>query len=64
MGEITDQTKGRVKQTAGGLTDDDRLRREGKGDELLGKAKFALSDLRDRAEGAFESAKGKVDDIR
>ena len=39
-------------------------RREGKGDELLGKAKGALNDLRDKAEDALDSVKDKVDDVR
>ncbi len=53
MGENLDQAKGRAKQAAGDLTDDDDLKQEGKGDELLGKAKGALDDL-----------KQKVDDLR
>jgi uncharacterized protein YjbJ (UPF0337 family) len=61
MGETIDQAKGRVKQAAGDLTDDNDLKREGKGDELLGKAKGALDDLRDKAEGAVDSVKDKVD---
>ena len=61
MGETIDQAKGRVKQAAGDLTDDDDLKREGKGDELLGKAKGKLDDLRDKAEGAVDSIKDKVD---
>jgi len=64
MGETTDQAKGRVKQAAGDLTDNDDLQREGKGDELLGKAKGTLNDLRDKAEGALDSVKEKVDDHR
>ena len=61
MGETIDQAKGRVKQEAGDLTDDDDHKREGKGDELLGKAKGKLDDLRDKAEGAMDSLKDKVD---
>jgi uncharacterized protein YjbJ (UPF0337 family) len=61
MGENMDQAKGRVKQAAGDLTDDDDLKREGKGDELLGKAKSSLDDLRDKADDAMDSIKDKVD---
>ena len=61
MGEAIDQAKGRAKQAAGDLTDDDDLKREGKGDELLGKAKGALDDLREKADDALDSAKDKVD---
>ena len=38
MGEHIDQAKGRVKQAAGDLTDNDDLKNEGNRDELLGKA--------------------------
>ena len=64
MGENFDQAKGRVKQAAGDLTDDEDLQREGKGDELLGKAKEALDDLREKADEAMDRVKEKVDDIR
>jgi uncharacterized protein YjbJ (UPF0337 family) len=64
MGENIDQAKGRVKQAAGDLTDDDDLKREGKGDELLGKAKEALNDLREKADDAMDRVKDKVDDVR
>ena len=64
MGETIDQAKGRVKQAAGDLTDNDDLKAEGKSDELLGKAKGAINDLRDKAEDALESAKDKVDEFR
>ena len=61
MGEHTDQAKGRVKQAAGDLTDNDELKRDGKGDELLGKAKGALDDLREKADDALDAVKDKVD---
>ena len=61
MGETIDQAKGRAKQAAGDLTDDDDLKREGKGDELLGKAKGVLDDLRDKADEALDRVKDKVD---
>ena len=64
MGENFDQAKGRVKQAAGDLTDNERLEREGKGDELLGKAKEKLDDLREKADDAMDRVKEKVDDIR
>jgi uncharacterized protein YjbJ (UPF0337 family) len=64
MGETIDQAKGRVKQAAGDLTDDDDLKAEGKGDELLGKAKGVVNDLKDKAEDALDKVKDKVDDVR
>jgi uncharacterized protein YjbJ (UPF0337 family) len=64
MGETIDQAKGRAKQAAGDLTDNDDLEAEGKRDELLGKAKGALDDARDKAEEAMDAVKEKVDSFR
>ena len=64
MGEHIDQAKGRVKQAAGDLTDNDDLKNEGNRDELLGKAKGALDDVRDKAEDALDKVKEKVDSFR
>jgi uncharacterized protein YjbJ (UPF0337 family) len=52
MSGKSDQAKGRVKQAAGDLTDNDDLKREGKADETAGKVKEAIGD-----------AKGKFDDV-
>lgn len=46
MSGKSDQVKGKLKQAAGDLTDDDRLRREGKIDELAGKAKEAIDNVK------------------
>ena len=43
-----DQMKGRVKEAAGDLTDNDRLKREGKIDKVAGKAEEAIDALKDR----------------
>ena len=64
MGENLDKAKGRVKQAAGDLTDDDRLKNEGKADELSGKVKGAVDSLRDKAEEAIDKVKEKVDHAR
>jgi len=64
MGENIDKAKGRVKQAAGDLTDDDDLKNEGKVDEASGKAKGLLDDVRDKAEDVVDAVKDKVDDIR
>jgi len=61
MGEKTDQAKGRIKQAAGDLTDDDDLKREGKLDELGGKVKGAFEDLKDKAEDAVDNVKERID---
>jgi uncharacterized protein YjbJ (UPF0337 family) len=61
MGEKTDQAKGRIKQAAGDLTDDEGLKREGKADELGGKVKGFVDDLKDKAEDAVDKIKDRVD---
>jgi uncharacterized protein YjbJ (UPF0337 family) len=56
MGEQTiDEIKGRTKEAAGALTDDEELKREGKIDQ-------ASSTLKDKAEQAAEKAKDLVSD--
>jgi uncharacterized protein YjbJ (UPF0337 family) len=60
MGENLDQMKGRVKQAAGDLTDDDELKKEGKLDELGGKIKETVDDLRDKASDAVDKVKDKL----
>ena len=39
MAGETDKVKGRAKEAAGAITDDDELRREGKVDQAAGKVK-------------------------
>ena len=51
----TDKAKGRVKEAVGALTGDDRLRRKGKTDQAVGKAK-------DTAEKVVDKAKKLVED--
>jgi uncharacterized protein YjbJ (UPF0337 family) len=41
-----DKIKGRLKQAVGDLTGDDELRREGKVDEIAGKAKDAIDKVK------------------
>ena len=61
MGDDLDKAKGKVKQAAGDLTDDDSLRREGKADETAGKAKSVAGGVKDKAEGVIDSVKDKLD---
>lgn len=60
MAGTTDQLKGKTKQAAGDLTGDDELRREGKLDEAGGKLKDAVSDVKDKVEGAVDSVTDKL----
>jgi len=60
MSPNTDDLKGRAKEAVGDMTDDDRLKREGKADRASGKAKEMLEHLEDRAEDAIDSVKEKL----
>ena len=51
MSGETDEAKGRVKQAVGDLTDDKDLKREGKLDEVAGKAKDAVDKVKDKLTG-------------
>lgn len=44
----TDDAKGRVKEAAGSLTGDDKLKREGKRDQAAGTVKEKASDAVDK----------------
>jgi uncharacterized protein YjbJ (UPF0337 family) len=46
---ITDKITGRFKKAAGDLTDDAKLRREGRREERKGEAKDELDNAQDRA---------------
>jgi uncharacterized protein YjbJ (UPF0337 family) len=48
MGGKTDQIKGRIKEAAGALTDNDRLRRRGKLDQVVGKVKEKTEEAVDK----------------
>ena len=48
MVDNADELKGRVKEAAGDLTDDDDLKREGKVDQGKGKVKEAVDDIADK----------------
>lgn len=59
MSGETDQAKGRIKQAAGDLTDDDDLRREGKKDEAAGKVKDVIGDAKDKLDDAVDNVRDK-----
>ena len=62
MGDQMDQAKGRVKQAAGDLTDDDELKREGKIDEIGGKVKETAEDLADKVGDVVDSVNDRIKD--
>jgi uncharacterized protein YjbJ (UPF0337 family) len=48
MGERIDEAKGRTKQAAGDLTDDEKLKREGKIDRAASTVKEKVDDVADK----------------
>jgi uncharacterized protein YjbJ (UPF0337 family) len=49
-----EEIKGRVKEAAGDLTDDERLKREGKLDQGSAAAKRAVDDVADKVKEAID----------
>ena len=47
-----DEAKGRVKEAAGAIADDDKLRRDGKIDQAAGKVKQAAEKVVDKVKDA------------
>jgi uncharacterized protein YjbJ (UPF0337 family) len=60
MGEATDKAKGRVKEAAGDLTDNDDLKREGKADRASGAIKGKIDDAKNKVEDAVDDVKDKL----
>jgi uncharacterized protein YjbJ (UPF0337 family) len=54
MSGKTDKIKGRVKEAAGAITGDDKLRREGKIDQAAGKTKEAVEKVVDKTKKLIE----------
>jgi uncharacterized protein YjbJ (UPF0337 family) len=62
MGDGTyDRAKGRIKEAAGDLTDDDELEREGKLDQASGNVKDKLGNVKEKAEDVVDKVKDKLD---
>lgn len=49
-----DKMKGRVKEAAGALVGDDKLKQEGKADQLAGKVKDAAEKVVDKVKGVVK----------
>lgn len=54
-----EEVKGRAKEAAGDLTDDEELKTEGKADQASSKAKDALDTVKDKLEDAVDYVKDK-----
>ena len=52
MGESIDEAKGRTKEAAGNLTDDEKLKREGKIDRATSTVKDKVGDAADKVKDA------------
>lgn len=50
----TDKAKGRIKEAAGALVGDEKLKAEGKGDQLAGKVKNAVEHVVDKVKEAVK----------
>ena len=58
MGGKTDVVKGRIKEAAGALTGNDKLREEGKTDHAVGKAEQAVQKAADTVKNAVNKVIG------
>jgi uncharacterized protein YjbJ (UPF0337 family) len=58
MGGKTDVVKGRIKEAAGALTGNDKLRAEGKTDQAVGKAKQTVQKAADTVKKAVKKVTG------
>jgi uncharacterized protein YjbJ (UPF0337 family) len=56
MSGKTDVVKGRIKEAAGALTGNDRLRVEGKADQAVGKTKQAVRKTVDKVKKTVKKA--------
>jgi len=56
MGGKTDVAKGRIKEAAGALTGNDRLRAEGRADQAVGKTKQVVQKTVDTVTRAVKKA--------
>jgi uncharacterized protein YjbJ (UPF0337 family) len=54
MGGKTDEVKGRIKEAAGVLTGDDKLRAEGKTDQAVGEVKQVADKAVDKVKQAVK----------
>lgn len=59
MAGKTDEVKGRIKEAAGAITDNDELRREGKIDQAAGKVKQAAQKVVDKVQDAAKDVSNR-----
>ena len=64
MGENIDEAKGRAKEAAGDLTDDQELKNEGKTDRAVSDMKEKIDDVGDKIKDAVGKDRNRGDDDR
>lgn len=57
MGSTTDKITGHVKEAVGALADNDRLKREGQTDQVVGEVKEAAEKVKDKVARVVEKVK-------
>jgi uncharacterized protein YjbJ (UPF0337 family) len=60
-GSTADKVKGRLKEAAGALTGDDKLKKEGKRDQAAAEVKETVENVVDKAKEILGGGKGKDD---
>jgi uncharacterized protein YjbJ (UPF0337 family) len=60
MSSQFDEAKGRVKEAAGDLTDNDKLKNEGKADQAGAKVKKVAEDIKDTIDEGVDKLKDKA----
>lgn len=58
-----DEAKGRAKEAAGALIDDDKLRREGKRDQAAGKVEGVVEKVVEKAKHAADTVQKKAEEV-
>jgi uncharacterized protein YjbJ (UPF0337 family) len=61
--EKVEDLKGRAKEAAGDLTDDDELKRKGKLDQASASVKEKVGDAGEKVEEGVETVKDKVGEV-
>ena len=61
MGENIDEAKGRAKEAAGDLTDDQELKNEGKTDKAISDMKEKIDDVGDKIKDAVGKDRNRGD---
>jgi uncharacterized protein YjbJ (UPF0337 family) len=56
-----DEAKGRAKEAAGALSDDDDLKNEGKVDKASGKVKDVVDNVKDKVQDAIDNSRDRAD---